>query len=75
MLPSLIDETRSLLRDRGDLTLREIADATDVSLSWLGHFAGEGYSHLPRLDALERVRTFLLRRKATRLRARRARRV
>lgn len=55
----LLDRTKKLLTERGDTTLREIADGADVGLEWLKSVA-YGRSSDPGVTRLERLYSYLV---------------
>jgi transcriptional regulator with XRE-family HTH domain len=55
---SLVDRTKKLLRARGRLTLREIAEATEISEHWLRSFACNRADN-PGIQRLEKLHNYL----------------
>ena len=56
---SLVDRTKKLLAERGDASLREIADATGISEHWLRSFSC-GRANNPGTPRLEKLHNYLL---------------
>lgn len=55
----LLVTTIQLVRARGDMTLREVAEGSDVDFEWLSKFAREEISD-PGVRKVQRVHDFLL---------------
>lgn len=55
---SLLDRTKKLLATRGPTSLREIAEATDLSEHWLRSFAC-GRANNPGIQRLEKLHNYL----------------
>ena len=56
---SLLDRTKKLLADRGDTSLREIADGADLGLEWVKSIA-YGRSDNPGVKPLEKLYSYLV---------------
>jgi hypothetical protein len=58
--PNLYDRTIDLLRNRGDITLREIASGARVEYEWLSKLS-QGVIAEPGVNKVQRVHDFLSR--------------
>lgn len=56
---SLLDRTKKLLADRGDTSLREIADGAELGLEWVKSIA-YGRSDNPGIKPLEKLHSYLV---------------
>jgi transcriptional regulator with XRE-family HTH domain len=56
---SLLDRTKRLLRERGDLSLREIAEGAGVGHQWLRSIVYEAIEE-PGVTKLEKVHNYLV---------------
>jgi hypothetical protein len=55
---SMLEQTKNLLEQRGELTLREIAAGAEVGYEWLRKLAYNGVSN-PGVTQVERVHRYL----------------
>ncbi len=55
---SLLERTKRLLEERGDLTIRQIAAGANVGYEWLRKLIYEGIES-PGVDRIERVHNYL----------------